>query len=144
MTFLVGGNEVTKVMLGSNVLFDKTAAWHDYPNIDEEVTGGALVYKWLTPTSFQIMGMLQTKSRYLRITPPSGYAFVRQNSTSLSLGFSNGAADGTAILYYGHFAISQNGLQISLVDSGGRLPTTPWLYIGMDNPVTVTVEKLEE
>ncbi|HJE00094.1 hypothetical protein ABMB44_05685 [Levilactobacillus brevis] len=144
MTLLVGGNEVTKVMLGSNVLFDKTAAWHDYPNIDEEVTGGALVYKWLTPTSFQIMGMLQTKSHSFRIAPPDGYKFVRTNSTSASVGWTGSAATGNSILIFMHLSVDSKGSMLSMVDSNGSLSGSSFLYIGVDNPVTVTVEKLEE
>lgn len=147
----VGNRKVTKVLIGSDVVFNNAENWQEYAVVDK-VKSGKLLYQWLGDNIY-LQGILSTETGRFHINAPKGYRFTKftesggvQTSIRSNLSaYANTPSSGNSTMYFGLLVIENAGLEIAMhgygseTDANGSL-----LFIGVTKIVEIEVEKIKE
>ena len=139
---LVIGDDVSKIVIGDQVLYDRDNQWEKYTNFDGKITSGILLSQ-ISSTTMSIYGMISTMPMSPKINAPEGYKFISFGSGSQ---FSGGCLENYgAVLNSCRLKIISDGQQITVVDSNTDTTIEAQnYYIGIGGPIAIDIEKIKE
>ncbi|MFC6290679.1 hypothetical protein [Levilactobacillus angrenensis] len=135
-------DDVSKITLGNQVLYDRINQWKPYTNFVGTISSGLLLSQ-VDNTQMKIFGMVSTSTMSFKINPPDGFRFVNFAGANNFVG--NCMQNYGATIGGVRLMISDDGMTISAVSysSTDRVDAQNF-YIGMSGSVKINIEKIKE